>query len=427
MHAFIRGLPAIVLIAVAGFAATVRAQPFGTELHNTLMPASGGMGGVSIARPQDVVSGINGNPATLTQFRGTQFHFGGAWADVTFKMTQTSNIPTGGPALIQPFSATSSAPGTPAGNFGVSQDFSAFGLPAVFALGFVTSSGGFADFREVPQSNGTNMGSTIFNMPAALGVEMTDRWSVGVTGSFGIAFFDSPFIRHSGMTPDYAMRGTFGSNFKLTDATTIGAYYQTEQSFNFDNAVVIDPLFLPFQANIDVPMELPRNIGFGIANSALMDGRLLLGVDVLYKLWDEAALFKAVYDNQWVVQLGSQLSLGKVRLRSGYVWAANPLDSSPDTNFGGVVIPGGLPAVQYTEGLLAITSQHRITAGVGIVDALPGVDFDMMAGGMFHDGEQIGPFTSTSVSSYWLGAGMTWRFNRGSSSPTGAPNSWSGR
>lgn len=28
-----------------------RAQAFGLELHNTLMPASGGMGGTSIAKP----------------------------------------------------------------------------------------------------------------------------------------------------------------------------------------------------------------------------------------------------------------------------------------------------------------------------------------------------------------------------------------
>ncbi|MBL9093731.1 MAG: hypothetical protein JNL96_21115 [Planctomycetaceae bacterium] len=427
MKANLRRLSAVIVITILGIAGKVQAQPFGTELHNTLMPASGGMGGVSIARPQDVVSAINGNPATLTQFRGTQFHFGGAWADVTFKMTQTSNLPTVGPALIQPYSATSSAPGTPVGNFGVSQDFSAFGLPAVFALGFVTTSGGFADFREVPQSNGTNMGSVIFNMPASLGVDLTDRWSVGATGSFGIAFFDSPFVRHSGMTPGYAPRGTFGTNFKMTEATTVGAYYQTEQSFTFDNAVIVDPLFLPFQANVDVDMEMPRNIGFGVANSSLLDGRLLLGVDVLYKMWDDAALFRAVYDNQWVVQLGSQLTAGRFRLRSGYVWAANPLDATPDLTVGGVVIPGGLPAVQYTEGLLAITSQHRITAGVGIVDALPGVDFDLMAGGMFHDSEQVGPFTSTSVSSYWVGAGMTWRFSRGSCCPTGAPNSWCGR
>jgi long-chain fatty acid transport protein len=409
------------MILAAGAA---QAQPFGTELHNTMMPASGGMGGVSIARPQDPISAINGNPAALTQFRGTQFHFGGGWSDPTFKMNQTSNIPVAGPSLIQPFSATSSAPGTPVGNIGVTQDFSAFGLPATLGVGFVATSGGFADFRDVPASNGTNMGTVIFNLPVSLGVDLTERFSVGASGSFGIAFFDAPFVRHSGMTPDYGMRGTFGANYKLGDATTIGTYYQTKQSYRFDNAVQFDPLFLPVQTSFDVNMDLPQNIGFGIANSRLMDGRLLVGVDVLYKLWEEAALFNAVYNNQFVVQLGSQYSLGRLRLRSGYVWAENPLRDTPNINIGGVVQPGGLPAVRYTEGLLAITCQHRLTAGFGVVDVLPGVDFDVMAGGMFRDGQQLGPFTSTSISSYWLGAGLTWRFSRGACCPTGAPNSW---
>ena len=74
---------AIVAGMVAAGATSVRAQTFGVELHNTLMPASGAMAGTSIAQPQDFLSGINGNPATLTQFKGTQFTFSGAWADAT--------------------------------------------------------------------------------------------------------------------------------------------------------------------------------------------------------------------------------------------------------------------------------------------------------------------------------------------------------
>lgn len=57
------------------------------------MPASGGMAGTSIARPQDVTSALNANPAALSQFRGTQFLFGGAWAEPTFTLTQTDPIP----------------------------------------------------------------------------------------------------------------------------------------------------------------------------------------------------------------------------------------------------------------------------------------------------------------------------------------------
>jgi long-chain fatty acid transport protein len=413
-----------VVLTLALNPAALLAQTFGVELHNTLMPAAGGMGGASIAQPQDLTSAINANPATLTQFQGTQFLFGGGWAEPTFNLTQDSNIPIVGTPLIEPFSAKSTSPGTPAGNIGVTQDLSELGMPATLGLGFVTTSGGFVDFRHIPESNGTNSGSAIFNLPVALGLDLTDRLSVGASLALGIAFFDGPFVGASGMTPDYALRGTLGANYRITEATTVGGYYQTEQSFRFDNAVLINPG--PTQTNFDVRMDLPQNLGLGIANTSLVDGCLLLAVDVLYKQWDQAALYQAVYDNQWVIQLGAQYSLRNYRLRAGYAWAENPIDDTPGSNLGGVVQPGGFPAVRYTQGLLAITSQHRISAGIGVVDILPGLDMDLMAGGMFRDEEQLGDFTTTSIESYWIGLGITWRFGRGSCCTLPAPDSWCG-
>ena len=56
---------------------------------------------------------------------------------------------------------------------------------------------------------------------------------------------------------------------------------------------------------------------------------------------------------------------------------------------------------------------------------MPGVDLDIMGGGMFRDSEQLGPFTNTSIESYWVGLGLTWRFDRGSCGDTGAPNRFS--
>jgi len=388
------------------------AQTFGVEAHNTLMPASGGMAGASIARPQDLTSAINGNPASITQFQGTQFLFGGAWAEPTFNLTQTAPIPIVGPPLIDPFSAKSTAPGAPMGNIGVTQELSAYGLPATLGIGFVSTSGGFVDFRNVPQSHGTSTGLAIFSMPLTLGIQVTDRLSVGASGALGIAFFDGPFVGVDGMTPDYALRGTLGANYQLSDFTTVGAYYQTEQSFRFDNAFVLNPG--PGQIATDVNLQLPQNFGLGIGNNALMDGQLLVAVDVLYKTWDDADLFKAIYNNQWVVQLGTQYTMGKYKLRAGYAWAENPLDPTPGNNIGGVIQPGGLRAVRYTQGLMAITSQHRISGGIGMTDVLPGVDMDLMAGGMFRDQQQLGDATQTSIMSYWIGFGLTWRFGRGS-------------
>jgi long-chain fatty acid transport protein len=407
--------------ALAFGTSSVQAQTLGVELHNVVMPASGGMGGVSIARPQDFLSGINGNPASLTQFQGTQFTFSGAWAEATFNQTQSGNIPFVGPPIITPFSAKSSAPGSAVANIGVAQELSELGLPATLGIGFVTTSGALTNYTHVPQSGGTGTGLFVFNLPVSLGVDMTDRWSIGTSVALGIGIYDAPFVGVSNMVMDYAVRGTIGTNYKLNDCNTIGGYYQTKQNFNFENGFIINPGLA--QIPLDVALDMPENLGMGVANTALMDGKLLLGVDLVYKLWDNTDTFGTIYDNQLAVQLGSQYSIGKYRLRSGYVWAENPMDQAPGPNIGGV-IQTDLRAVRYTQGLLAVTSQHRISGGVGIQDFLPGIDLDVMAGGMFRDSEQLGGFTSTSIASYWLGGGMTWRFGRGSCDRLNIPNQW---
>ena len=92
---------------------------------------------------------------------------------------------------------------------------------------------------------------------------------------------------------------------------------------------------------------------------------------------------------------------------------------------GGVVQPGGLPAIQCTQGLLAIANQHRISGGIGIVDVLPGINMDLFAGGMLRDNQHFGDFTTTSVLSYRIGYGLTWQFGCGSCCSTSLSNSWS--
>ena len=111
-------------VAVGLSAVNAHAQTFGIELHNNLMPASGGMAGTSLSRPQDLQSAINGNPATLRQFQGTQFSFGGAWADANYKVSQADPVPLLG---VTPFSATSGTPGALLGNIGLTQDMDVFG------------------------------------------------------------------------------------------------------------------------------------------------------------------------------------------------------------------------------------------------------------------------------------------------------------
>ena len=43
---------------------------------------------------------------------------------------------------------------------------------------------------------------------------------------------------------------------------------------------------------------------------------------------------------------------------------------------------------------LAVTNLHRVSAGVGVRDVLPGIDLDLMGGGMFESFEQLGDVTA---------------------------------
>lgn len=390
------------------------AQSFGPELRNTLMPASGGMAGTSIAMPQDLTSAINANPATLTQFRGTQALFGGAFAEATFNLEQTGNIGLPATPLITPFAAKSQTPGVAVPNIGVTQDLSAYGAPVTVGLAMVGAAGAGTDFRKQQASNGTLLNISILEFAASAGMQLTERVSLGSTLFVGNGFMDGPFVGDSGMTNAYALRGTVGLSYKATDTTTLGIYYQSVQRFRFRDEIRLQLLDGQIDVARDVHMALPQNIGLGWANSGFMDGRLLLAADVLYLDWDSAALFRSVYRPQWALQLGTQYCLNeRTKLRLGYAFAENPIDSSVGTSVAGIEVPGGIPAVNYLQAQLAVINQHRFTCGVGVRDVLPGVDFDAFAGGMFEASQNFGNLTSVSVESYWLGLGFTWRFDRG--------------
>ena len=400
-----RGIAALVVVlASAGSAA---AQTYGIDFRNTLMPASGGMAGTSVAAPQDFLSAINANPAALTQYKGTHFTIGGAFAEATVDLEQKAAVPLLGVAA---FSAKSSTPGAIVPAIGVAQEVDGLPLPTTVGLAVLGAAGGGSSYVQEPASNATSSYLLLLEVAPSVAVELTERLSIGATMFIGDGYASGPFVGTSGMTNAYALRGGFGLDYALGDATWLGAYYQTTQAFRFENEAV---LFSERQPR-DVDMGLPQQVGMGIANESLLDGRLLLAADALYLDWRSAALFKNIYRGQWVMQLGSQYrATDRVKLRLGYALAQNPVDESVGTRIGPVEVPGGVPAVKYLQAQFAIVNEHRMAAGIGVSDLLMrGLDFDAFAGGMFPAGESLGSDTYVSVKSYWLGVGFTWHFDQ---------------
>lgn len=79
------------------------------------------------------------------------------------------------------------------------------------------------------------------------------------------------------------------------------------------------------------------------------------------------------------------------------------------TSIRGVPVPDGIPGLRYIQGQFAAIPQHHLTGGISIANVLPGIDMDMLAGGMFETKEQFAT-TIASVESYWVGSYLTWRF-----------------
>jgi len=416
---FRTGLAVFFLVVMITQAKESHAQAYGVELHNTLMPASGAMGGTSVAEPQDVISAMNANPATLTQFRGTHFTFGGAWIGPTVNMQHTGDGALPG---IGPFSGRSNTPGSSLGNIGVSQDFQSLGRPVTLGLSLISSSGLGADYSNEPNSNNSAITLQVLKLQPAVGVQLTDRLSFGANFGLGIGLFDGLFVGSSKATPAYGARGTVGVNFDVTPDTKLGFFYQTKEDYKFENAIILQPFIGRPGLPLDVEAQLPMNIALGVSNSRLADGRLLLAADLIYKFWEDAKLFDAVYTNQFILQVGAQYTAKRAKLRCGYAWAEEAMVDVPGNVISGITPPGAANAIQYVQAMAPNINPHRISGGVGIPDVLPGIDMDFFCGGMFRSEATFG-LTSVNVESYYIGGGLTWRFRRGSGCNL-APDEW---
>ncbi len=381
-----------------------QAQSFGVEMLNNIMPASGAMAGTSNAAPQDVQSAIYGNPATLTQMRGTNFSFSGAWIEPTYNITQAVPLAAFG---VGPYSAKSDAQGIAAGNIGITQDFSALGMPVTVGMGLFAGAGAGVDFRQVPASNGTHASIVALDTVMSAAIDVTDKFTFGASATLSTMTLDGPFVGISGSSTDYAPMLKLGGNYQVSPNMAIGAYWRSKAQYTFENLISFGGPFF------NVALDRPEVVGMGISNNRLMDGRLLLAIDVTYLEYADADFLKALYNDQWAFQFGAQFTPNcGTKIRLGYAYNQNPMRDIPATAAGGVAPPGGLAHIQYIQAQFAAIPQHRITGGIGIQDVLPGVDVDLFAGGMFRNTQTFGT-TTASLTGYWIGFATTWHFGRG--------------
>jgi long-chain fatty acid transport protein len=372
------------------------------------------MAGVCIALPQDVPSAVFGNPATLSQFEGTQFTLGGGWVEGYPTVTNDGFLNKVNPG--EPFSFTSRTQGFVVPEIGVSQNLGALGVPGTVGIGLAGLSGLGAEYRgRVPQNDLLNNVSgeyMVLGVNLGTGIRLTDRLSAGATVTLGTAFEQMGFVQLGPVAPigsvamvhDYALRRTFGLDYSVNDRNTVGFYYQSKMNFRFPNAVVVAGDYQ------DLRIDQPETFGLGWANRSLMGGDLLIAADVYYKAWENAAFWQDVFVNQWAFAFGTQLTRGKNKFRLGYSYNTNPINHNVGTKLDGFPIAQAELQL-FQAASTAVINQHRITGGIGREDfLLTNLDLDLFAGGLLPAEDQFGPHTQTSVAAYYAGMGLTWRY-----------------
>jgi long-chain fatty acid transport protein len=404
-----------VLFALASHSQSAGAQGYGTDLQNVMAPASGGMAGVSAARPQDVPSAIFGNPATLAQFHGTQFTMGGSWVEGYPSISYDGGDPTIGPT---PFTVTSRTEGFTGSEIGVTHDLRPLGFRGTMGMGLAGLSGVGAEYRGlVPESpnllNNLSEEYLVLGVNLGAGFELTDRFAVGATVTLGTGFEElgnvGPIVS-SAMVHSYALRGTVGATYEVNDCNTLGFYYQSPMDFTFPDAVRVSSIGGGSSYH-DIRVGQPNTFGLGVANRSLMGGDLLIAFDVYYKLWDQAPLWQDVLTNQWAFAVGAQLTREDMKYRLGYSFNGNPINHNVGTQLDGIGI--GQDLVQlYQAAAVPLVNQHRITGGIGRQNLLfPGMDLDLFGGGMLPESGRFGTHSTTSLGLYYVGVGLTWRYD----------------
>ena len=469
------------------------AGPHGFDLHNVLNGASAAMAGTSIAHVEDPVSAVFGNPATLTTYYGgTNFMFGATFympratmvhdgsagyatsgLSAFDTLVETDNVSTEAVGAFA-FNSTSKADVYAVPQVAVTQDLSGLGIPVVLGVGVTATSGIGVDYRHT--SNTLGAGAELINLGvnAGIGMKMSDTLDVGVSMTITYAMLEAGLTGSGNQVHDIGFRGTIGARKKMSDALTVGLYYQTEQEHEYDNLHVtsMDGTTLSNLSGAsgytvkcngdrgsvcrqDVTVQQPWNIGLGVSMD--MGNNLLVMADVTHKAWSDATFFNEFYDDQNVISIGVQKTMGNLKLRAGYGYADDPLLSQVQQGkeiqtIGGINVAGsaytspmyGLFMSYFQAMETPVIYKHRIALGLGVENFL-GVPFlsldshvavqleedkcfgsgqaglstsksfgaavgTALGAGLASDGCTSQDHTKATVSSFHLGGALTWSF-----------------
>ena len=421
---------------LAATSTSVMAGPYGYDLHNVLAPVSGSMAGTSIAKPLDNVSAVFGNPAGLSEFRGTEFTFGATWYKPSAVLEHDGSV-TGAA-----FKQSNRNEGYLVPQIAVTQDLRGLGIPGTLGAGVTATNGIGVEYRKEPKSLGASAELIVIGANFGLSWDLTQNLTVGAAATTTYSMLDLGLTSTSAQTHDIAFKGSLGMTYKLPHATQIGMFYHSELRQDFDDIIQTSPSSAPSSGltsatdgmMTNLIIEQPRTLGIGISNEMLMDGNLYLAADVMYKNWANADFWQDVYVDQWIFSMGAQLTQGPWEYRVGYGYADDPTRenieglSQLDNACSGLpgsctVIPvnsstTGIAVAEYLQAAQAqVIYRHRFSVGAGYKGFLaPFLDLDMHAAYQLEEDRDYGSqaavsnHTNSEVSSWHAGFALTWHF-----------------
>ena len=314
-----------------------------------------GMGGADLAIANDATA-INANPATLT----------GLKSEIDFDFTAF------GPQVHH----TSSAGDTDGKNPYFYMPLLAYvsgGSPISWGIGVFPQGGMGVDYKDkvknaMGQTDSLYSNLSYMRIVPAVAYQVNDQFSLGLGLQLGYSTFDMEYTPKAGMefknASSLAYGARIGALFKVNEQVSIGAIYNTKQSFEYDGDFKYNNPAIPMSASGKSKFKdfsWPSEIGVGISYKP--SDELTLGLDVSQLQWSDAVNkpylapdiagfttipFTMEWENQTVIALGGAYKLNdSLTGRLGYNYGKNPV---PDKNLNTL-----FPAIQ----------ESHLTFGVG--------------------------------------------------------------
>jgi long-chain fatty acid transport protein len=295
------------------------------------------MGGVSIAYPQDAITAVFGNPASLcfTKFcPSTQVDVAGTLfvpavsAEVTNPLMPSETIKSHSDDGVYPIPA-----------IGVAMPFGEdnrgrFGLAAygVSGLGVdyrnETIGGMLTDlapadmippaFQQAPIIAGAYTALQIMKVAPSVAWQVAPGMSLGAAVHLDYAILDMGF----GESDGFGFGFQLGAVYRPNKQTSIGLVYVSPQKVTHDDVVNMG---MGFQ---DLALEAPQQIGIGVAYE-MNEGKFMIAADLKWINWAQAEGYKDFdWENQTVLAIGASYEAieDKLILRAGVNLGNNPVE-----------------------------------------------------------------------------------------------------